>query len=170
MISTTRTLSNPLARMGTLARALDEMLPDATRGAAPVWVPALELAERGDAYLIAAELPGVREDQIEVSFENNVLTIRGTKAPSFVAAEEGAMRLHVFERQTGTFERAVRLPEYVEGDRIDAQFVNGVLQVTVPKSPAAQPRKIPVSLGAGGRTGAATLPSNEQGAERGHTA
>lgn len=135
-------LNQALNRMGTLARALDQMRPDTD--ASPTWVPALELAERHDAYLVAAELPGVREDQVELSFENNVLTIRGVKGPSFATGAENAPRLHLLERQSGAFERAVRLPEYVEGDRIEAQLVNGVLEVTIPKSQAAQPRRIPI--------------------------
>ncbi len=142
---TTYPFSQTLDRMGTLNRVLDQMLPDGLRAAAPTWVPALEVAERADAYLIAADLPGVREDQLEIGFENNVLTLRGTKAPSFTANAEGALRVHVLERQSGTFERSVRLPEYVEGDRIEARLVDGVLHVTVPKSPAAQPRRIQIS-------------------------
>ena len=146
---TTRTSTHPIThtldRMGTLNRMLDQMLPDGLRAAAPVWVPPLEVAERPDAYLIAADLPGVSEDQLEIGFENNVLTLRGTKAPSFSASNEGTLRVHVSERQSGTFERSVRLPEFVEGDRIEARLVDGVLHVVVPKSPAAQPRKIQVS-------------------------
>lgn len=138
-------LARALGRMETIARALDGAMP--TNGASPLWIPALELAERTDAYLIAAELPGIREDQLELSFENNVLTIRGSKQTSFAAAKEGELRLHLNERQTGTFERAVRLPEFVEGDRIEARLVDGVLHVTVPKSQAAQPRRISVLSG-----------------------
>ena len=105
---TARPLASPIAhaidRMTTLARALDEGMP-ATAGASPTWIPALELAERADAYLIAAELPGVREDAIELSFENNVLTIRGTKAGLFEEARDGSLRRHLVERQTGAFQR-----------------------------------------------------------------
>jgi HSP20 family protein len=144
---TTRMTSHPLTstldRFGSLNRVLDHMLPEHFGSAAPVWVPPLEVAERADAYLIAVDLPGVRDEDLELNFESNVLTLRGRKLPSFSATGEGeAIRVHVSERQAGTFERSVRLPEYVEGDRIDARFVDGVLHVTVPKSPAAQPRKI----------------------------
>jgi HSP20 family protein len=146
---TTRTVTHPLAstldRFNTINRMLEQVLPDGVRAAAPVWDPPLEVAERADAYLIAADLPGVREDQLELNFENNVLTLRGSKAPSFAPSPERALRVHFSERQGGTFERSVRLPEYVEGDRIEARLVDGVLQVTIPKSPAAQPRKISIS-------------------------
>ena len=140
---TTHPIASSLDRFGTLNRVLNQMLPDAAGAAAPVWVPPLEVAERADAYLVAVELPGVREEDLELSFESNVLTLRGRKRPTFATeAGDAATRLHVSERQAGAFERAVRLPEYVEGDRIEARFVDGVLQVTVPKSPAAQPRRI----------------------------
>ena len=140
---TTRPLTSTLDRFGALDRVLDQMIPDRAALAASVWVPPLEVAERADAYLIAVELPGVREEELELNFESNVLTVRGRKLPTFAAEPDAeAMRLHVSERQAGAFERSVRLPEYVEGDRIEARFVDGVLQVTVPKSPAAQPRRI----------------------------
>jgi HSP20 family protein len=142
--------ASTLDRMGTLSRVLDQAVADVGRGMAPTWVPALEVAERANSYLIACDLPGVREDQVELTFENNVLTLRGTRAPSFTAADEGGLRVHLSERQTGAFERAVRLPEYVEGDRIEASFADGVLRVIVPKSSAAQPRRIQIG-GAGGR-------------------
>lgn len=157
---TTYPLAQTLDRMGTLNRMLDQMLPEGLRAAAPAWVPPLEVAERADAYLIAADLPGVREEELEIGFENNVLTLRGTKAPSFSANAEGALRVHVLERQSGTFERSVRLPEYVEGDRIEARLVDGVLHVVVPKSPAAQPRKIQVT-----REDRTQQPQIENGAE-----
>ena len=145
-----RSLANPLAqavdRMSALGWALDQVMSPPS-GAAPTWIPPLEIAERDDAYLVAAELPGVSEEGLDLSFESNVLTIRGTKRGSFATDADGP-RLHLMERQTGAFQRAVRLPEYVEGDRIEARLVDGVLQVTVPKSPAAQPRRIPVASGA----------------------
>ena len=143
---TTHPLSSTLDRLGTLNRVLNQVLPDGTLGAAPVWVPPLEVAERADGYAIAVDLPGVREEDLELSFESNVLTLRGEKRSTFASAKEGeGLRVHIAERQTGAFERSVRLPEYVEGDRIEARFVDGVLHVTVPKSPAAQPRRIALS-------------------------
>ena len=159
---TTHPFASTLDRFGTLNRVLNQMLPDPTSAAAPVWVPPLEVAERADAYLIAVELPGVREEDLELSFESNVLTLRGRKLPSFPTEAEGeTMRLHVSERQAGAFERSVRLPEYVEGDRIEARFVDGVLHVTVPKSPAAQPRKIQLTREPATRQGQLSEPAAE---------
>ena len=108
------------------------------------FVPSLDVVERADAYLVSAELPGVDPSAVEISFENNTLTIRGTKAPSLQALENEEVRVYTAERLSGTFERAVRLPEYVEGDKIEATYSQGVLTITVPKAEAARPRKIEI--------------------------
>jgi len=81
---------------------------------------------------------------VDVSFEQNILTIRGSKPASFDVSTEGEVRVFAAERVHGSFERSVRLPEFVDADRIDANFANGLLTVTVPKAQAAQPRKITI--------------------------
>ena len=139
---TTRSLGTSLDRMLTLNRVFDQAFSGSL--ANRVWVPAMDVAERGDAYLVQAELPGVSPDQVDVSFEQNVLTIRGTKPASFDVASEGEVRVFAAERVHGSFERSVRLPEFVDADRIDANFANGLLTVTVRKAQAAQPRKITI--------------------------
>ena len=108
------------------------------------FVPALDVVERADAYLVSAELPGVDPSKVEISFENNTLTLRGTKQPSLQPQENEELRVYTAERVSGTFERAVRLPEYVEGDKIEASYSQGVLLITVPKAQAARPRKIEI--------------------------
>jgi HSP20 family protein len=146
-----RSLSS-LDRMLSLNRAFD----DAFAGSAAnrLWVPDMDVVERNDAYVVHAELPGVNPQQVEVSFEQNVLTLRGTKAASFDVANEGELRVFAAERVHGGFERSVRLPEFVDADRITAGFDHGVLTVTIPKAEAAKPRKITVDVGrADGRIG-----------------
>lgn len=138
----TRTLGTSIDRMLTLNRALDQAFNGV--GSARVWVPALDVAERGDAYVIHAELPGVGPDQVDVRFEQNVLTVRGTKPASFDVTTDGEVRVFAAERVHGTFERSVRLPEFVDAEKIDASFTNGLLTVTIPKAQAAQPRKITI--------------------------
>lgn len=137
----TRTLGT-LDRMLTLNRAFDQAFGAAN--GSRVWVPAMDVAERGDAYLVHAELPGVTPDGVEIRFEQNVLTIRGTKPASFDVANDGELRVFASERVHGGFERSIRLPEYVDADRIEASFENGLLTVSVPKAQAAQPRKIAI--------------------------
>jgi len=92
-------------------------------------------------------LPGVSPSSVEISFENNTLTLRGAKEPSLKPQENEELRVYTAERVSGTFERAVRLPEYVEGDRIEATYEHGVLTITVPKAAAARARKIEVKAG-----------------------
>jgi HSP20 family protein len=146
---TTRSLNTTLDRMLTLNRALDQAFsgawqPDASR----TWVPAVDVVEQKDKYLLYAELPGVNADELEISFEQNVLTVRGTKRSPIDPASQGELRVYAAERVTGSFERALRLPEFVDGDHISADFSNGVLTVTVPKAQAAQPRRIAIRTGA----------------------
>ena len=108
------------------------------------FVPSLDVVERSDAYLISAELPGVDPATVDISFENNTLTLRGTKQPSLKREENEELRVYTAERLSGEFERAVRLPEYVEGDKIEASYTQGVLTITVPKAQAARARKIEI--------------------------
>lgn len=116
----------------------------ATQNGNGFFVPALDVIERADAYLIMAELPGIDPAAVEISFENNTLTLRGTKRPSLTPHENEEIRVYSAERMNGSFERAVRLPEYVEGDKIEATYDRGVLTITVPKAQAARPRKIEI--------------------------
>ena len=86
----------------------------------------------------------LNREQVDVSFEQNVLTVRGNKPASFDVAAEGEVRVFAAERVHGGFERSVRLPEFVDADRIEATFNNGLLTITIPKAQAAQPRKITI--------------------------
>lgn len=142
----TRTPLSPIDRMLSLNRALDQAFGGSGNR---VWVPAMDVAERRDAYIVHAELPGVSPEQVDVSFEQNVLTIRGSKPATYNSnANDGEVRLFAAERVHGGFERAVRLPEFVDAERIEASFSNGLLTVTVPKAKAAQLRKINVNVAA----------------------
>ena len=105
------------------------------------WYPACDVFEDKDAVKIVAELPGVKAEQVKLSLENNLLTIRGEKTQE---AEERRERVHRYERSYGSFERAFVLPSTVDGDKISAQYENGVLTILVPKAERARPREIPV--------------------------
>ena len=139
-----RSLTSTLDRMMTLNRALDEAFSTAGNGSGRVWVPAIDVVEKPEAYLIYAELPGVDRGQIELTFEQNVLTIRGTK-PAVIDGRQGELRVFAAERVSGAFERALRLPEFVDGDGITADFTDGLLTVSVPKAQAAQARRIEIA-------------------------
>jgi HSP20 family protein len=140
-----------LDRMLTLNRVLDEALASSWNGASEgrSWVPALDVVERHDAYLIALELPGVEPGAIDISFEQNILTVRGSKPMGFEIGKDTELRVYSAERVVGNFERSVRLPEFVDGEKISAEFANGVLFLTIPKVQAAQPRRITVKAAEG---------------------
>ena len=140
----TRTRNTTLDRMMTLNRALDQAFNTALTGDSRVWVPAIDVVEQKDAYVLYAELPGVDASQVDISFEQNVLTIRGSKRSAVEASNEGELRVYAAERVTGSFERSIRLPEFVDGEAISADFTNGLLKVTVPKAKAAQARRIEI--------------------------
>jgi HSP20 family protein len=140
--------------MWSLNHALDQALStglDRTSRAPQLWVPAMDVAEKSDAYLISVELPGVEPGQVEINFEQNVLTVRGMKPSSFDASN-GEYRVYTAERVSGDFERAVRLPDFVDSERIEASYAHGLLRILVPKARAAQARKIEIKPGTAERT------------------
>jgi HSP20 family protein len=131
--------------MLTLNRVLDEAIAGSFNGSeARTWIPAMDVVERHDAYLIALEVPGVDPSTIDISFEQNVLTVRGSRPMGFELNKDSELRVYSSERVVGNFERSVRLPEYVDGDKITAESQHGVLFLTVPKVQAAQPRRIAI--------------------------
>jgi HSP20 family molecular chaperone IbpA len=142
---TVRPLAPALDRMFSLNRELDRAFGESlSRAANPVWHPATDVVEQSTGYTIALELPGVAPDAVEITFEQNTLTIRGAKAQTVQPAENSELRIFVAERMSGEFERSFRLPEHVDGNAIQATFRDGVLTITVPKKPASQPRRIAI--------------------------
>lgn len=108
------------------------------------WTPAVDVFEDRDAVKIVAEVPGVKPEDVKLSIENNVLTIRGEKKQQ---AEEKSDRVHRYERSYGVFERSFALSNSVDVERIEARYENGILTVSVPKAEKARPREIPVKAG-----------------------
>jgi HSP20 family protein len=105
------------------------------------WTPALDVSEGKDAITVKAELPGVNANDIAVSLEGDVLTIKGEKEQK---KEEKDERQHRLERSWGAFMRSVRLPAPVDGSKVTAAFKNGVITITLPKAPGAKGTTIPV--------------------------
>ena len=141
---TDRSLSHAAGRLLPSSQILDEVFGDRSSAAEPLWMPTFDLAERADEYVLIVELPGVEPDAVDLSVEKNVLMVRGVKRPSFSTGPNRDTRVHALERNSGPFARALRLPEHVESERIQASFTNGTLEIRIPKSSAAQPRKIPI--------------------------
>ncbi len=113
-------------------------LPVEERG----WVPAVDVFEKEDKFVVKAELPGTKEEDIHVSVVGDTLSIRGEKKTETEVKEEDYYRC---ERSYGSFYRSVPLPSNVDADKIEASFEHGVLEVTLPKSAKVKPKRIAVS-------------------------
>ena len=124
----------------------------------PPWNPAVDVSERKDAYVVAAELPGVGIDDLEITFEDGRLTLQGTRHAAPTVAEE---RIHRAERSFGHFHRSIDLPTDVKPEAIEASTQNGVLQIMVPKAEEVPAHRIHV------RVAGHALPANgEEGETR----
>ena len=108
------------------------------------WAVPLDVSQKGDNTVIRASMPGVSPGDIQVSIEDNVLTIRGQTAEEY--QDEGETYL-MRERRTGSFHRALRLPDSVDPDRVEPRYENGVLTITVPKAEAKKARQLTVQVG-----------------------
>lgn len=130
-------LANRMHRIFT-----DSGLGNLTYGAN--WVPPVSVEERDHEIHLTAELPGMNDDSVEITLENNVLTISGEKRE---AREEGEAsgRYHLVERSFGAFRRSFTLPRTVRADGITADFEHGLLTVRLPKAEEAVSRKIEVA-------------------------
>jgi HSP20 family protein len=109
------------------------------------WVPAVDLVEDGDSYVLRADLPGVGEEDVKVEVEENVLRITGERSTEKSESRDGFYRL---ERSSGSFARSLRLPEGVDADRIEATYTDGVLELRIPKPEEQKPRRVAISVGA----------------------
>ena len=115
-------------------------------GRSQLWLPAVDTYETEQSFVVEADLPGVPQDQIDLHFEQGTLTISGRRAATLPTAEQPRSKLRVYasERTSGAFSRSIRLPEYVDGEKITATYANGVLSIHIPKASAALPRKIAI--------------------------
>ena len=105
------------------------------------YMPAFELKETPTALVVKADMPGIQEKDIELNVAGNRLTISGKREEEKIQDDEIC---HLVERTYGSFNRTITLPEDVDANKIKAQLKEGVLTVTVPKSPEIQPKKIEV--------------------------
>lgn len=105
------------------------------------WAPAVDISERKGAYVVTVELPGVKVDDLEIAFQDGLLTIQGEHRRAVDSAEE---QTHLTERRYGMFRRSITLPQHVIADAIEASSEDGVLRVVVPKVEEAKPKRIEV--------------------------
>lgn len=144
-------INSMLDRMVTLSRAMDQAFVNGSTDAVgktatqPSWIPELDAWETETEYVVTLDLPGVKAEQVDISFEKNTLTVRGERERAIRTPEKGELRVFFAERDWGSFVRSLRFPLHVAGDNIAASFEDGVLTIRVPKTEAAKPRKIQIS-------------------------
>jgi HSP20 family protein len=107
----------------------------------PVWAPALDIAERKDAYLVSVELPGVKLDDLMITLDDGLLTIQGERS---FTDDTSKQQYHRVERFYGAFRRSITLPAHVMAEGVEASIEDGVLQILVPKAEQAKPKRIEV--------------------------
>ena len=138
---------DPFREMLTLRRAMDRMFDRAidtdSTWQPVIWDLALDVAENKDEFLVKATIPGINPDDLEITFTDNVLTIKGEAKDDKEIKEE---QYHIRERRYGTFTRSITLPNNIKGDNIEASYDAGILTLKLPKIEAVKPKKISIQV------------------------
>ena len=142
----------PVAEVGTIQNEMnrlfntffDQPSPTGRGGAGRRWIPAMDLIETGEHYVLRADLPGLSDEDVSVQFEDNVLTISGERKTERETDQEGYYRL---ERSFGGFSRSLTLPQGVDPEGVQGHFDRGVLEIRIPKPEQKKPRQVQISLG-----------------------
>lgn len=139
----------PWTLMNRLHREIDQIFgdsfatPSASGEASVAWVPSVDVHEEPERFVVHADLPGVEAKDIHVTTEDGMLTLRGERRFEKRASEKGFERL---ERVSGAFLRRFTLPDNALAEQIQARHVNGVLEITIPKRRAAEPKRVQVDV------------------------
>jgi len=133
-------LLNQLQR--ELERSFEGGRPGTDTAATAEWTPAVDIKEEADRYILWADLPGVSPDSIDITMENGILTLKGERQTEATARREGLKRV---ERVHGSFYRRFSLPDTADAEGISARCSNGILEISIPKKAAIQPKKITVT-------------------------
>ena len=113
------------------------------------WMPAMDLVETDDHFVLRADLPGLSEDDVKIEVEDGVLTLSGERRAEHESSKEG---YHRVERAFGAFSRSLSLPRGVEPEAVSANFDRGVLEVRIPKPEERKPRRISIDVSGGQKT------------------
>ena len=140
---------DPFQEMLTLRRAVNRLFENSFDAVADTvqsatWGLALDLVEDDDAFIVKASIPGINPDDLEITFTDNTLTIKGeTKSEETVEKP----RYHLRERRYGSFARSIQLGTRIDSDKIEANYDKGVLVLRLPKSEEIKPKRIPIKGG-----------------------
>ena len=143
----------PLRELTTLQNEMNRLFNTAFDAPTPGnggtlrrWMPAMDLVETDEHFVLRADLPGLSEADVNIELEDNVLTVSGERTAEHEDKREGFYRL---ERSFGEFRRSLTLPEGVDADGITAAFDKGVLEVRIPKPAERKPRRVEIQVGGG---------------------
>lgn len=145
-LTTYQPLSNyqPWAVMRQLQRELSNAFEDGDESVVTTgWIPAVDIREDKERFVIRADVPGVDPKNIDVSMENGILSIRGERSE---ISDIDSGEWHRIERTSGQFYRRFALPDSADADHIEAHSTNGVLEIVIPKQERVKPRKIAVDV------------------------
>jgi len=141
---------DPFAEMADLRREMDHIFgeffgrtPSSMAATEAMWSPLVDIHETKDSFLLMAELPGVKQEDVEVSVEGDTLTLKGERKRETEVKED---QYHRIERSYGRFERSILLPSVVDPNRVKATYRDGVLEVQLPKKEEAKPKEIKVEV------------------------
>jgi HSP20 family protein len=138
------TLQNEMNR---LFNAFFEQPSQAGRGNGPArrWLPAMDLVETADHYVLRADLPGLSDEDVTIQLEDDMLLVSGERKADHQGEREGYYRL---ERAFGSFSRSLTLPEGVDPERVQAKFDRGVLEIRIPKPEQKKTKTVQIAVGA----------------------
>src|SRR5205809_5132613 len=125
-----------------LRREIDRLFDDTFTRDGFNWTPAVDIKENDSEIRLDLELPGLKPEDVELTAENGVLTVRGEKKTERKEGEEN--RYHVVERTYGSFFRTFQLPQGIDENQIKAEFENGILSIRIPKAALPQPKRIQI--------------------------
>jgi HSP20 family protein len=143
----------PVRELNTIQSEMNRLFNTFFESASPTnggtsvhrWIPAMDLVEAENDFVLRADLPGLSEDDVKIEVEDNVLTISGERKSEHEERKDGYYR---FERAYGAFRRTLALPEGVDPEQINATVENGVLEVHIPKPEQRKPHKVTITAGA----------------------
>jgi HSP20 family protein len=118
-------------------------ISDTTSAFTSTWIPAVDIAERENEFVVRIELPGVTKEDVRITMQEGILTVKGEKKQE---KESKGSDYHRVERSFGSFQRSFTLPTAVWAENIDASFTDGVLNITLPKAEEAKPKQIDVKV------------------------
>jgi HSP20 family protein len=146
-----------------LRREIDRLFDDTFMRDGSNWSPAVDVRENDNEISLDLELPGIKPEDVEITAENGILTVRGEKKSEKKEGEEN--RYHVIERSYGSFLRTFQLPQGIDEDQINAHFENGILAIQIPKAALPQPKKIQIAAGSQQKAQASVGSGNLSGSQ-----